>query len=105
MIDKADLRRGEPTINAAFDNQKAIVSGTYLYSVAIRLLSQIQHDFLLPQICSTVQALCEGELSQQYHLASSLLMITMLQFIKKQPLFLKQLRQVPSYLIRTRLFH
>ncbi len=61
VIDDADLRRGQPSINATFGNKPAIMLGDILYSKAFYELSSLPSP--LPQIISNaVTLLSLGEL-------------------------------------------
>ena len=44
VLDDADLRRGEPSINAAFDNKTAIMFGDVLYSKGFYELNDIDRE-------------------------------------------------------------
>lgn len=65
VIDEADLRRGQPTINAKYGNRVAIYAGDYVLTVCYRLLSRYVDD--LEGISVPTQGMSrvvEGELAQ-----------------------------------------
>jgi len=64
VIDKAETRRGEPSINYQFGNKVAILSGDFLLARASIRLSYLE-NFEVTRLISTVIAeLVEGELMQ-----------------------------------------
>jgi octaprenyl-diphosphate synthase len=64
VIDKAQLRRGQPSANALWGNTVAVLLGDFLLSRAFALsaASQLNGDGAV--LCQTAQALCVGELKQ-----------------------------------------
>ena len=61
VIDDADTRRGEPSVNALFDNKTAIMFGDVLYSKAFTELSQMD-DEIAYVVASAVTKLSVGEM-------------------------------------------
>jgi heptaprenyl diphosphate synthase len=66
IIDNADLRRGDVTLQKKFGKKTAVICGDYLLSVALRLATSIQDkkdymDLMLPDYVGKV---CLGELNQ-----------------------------------------
>jgi heptaprenyl diphosphate synthase len=64
VLDDADLRRGQPTVKAAFGNQIAILSGDYLLAQASLKLSQLNNCRLVSIFSIVLGALCAGEVQQ-----------------------------------------
>jgi octaprenyl-diphosphate synthase len=61
VIDEADTRRGQPSINALFDNKTSIMFGDILYSKAFSQLTLMDKDIAYT-IASSVTKLSIGEL-------------------------------------------
>ena len=61
VIDDADTRRGEPSVNALFDNKTAIMFGDVLYSKAFTQLSQMD-DKIAYVVARAVTQLSVGEM-------------------------------------------
>jgi heptaprenyl diphosphate synthase len=63
VIDEADSRRGQPSVNARWDNTVAILTGDYLFARA----SEISSD-LGPDVCrllaQTIAILCDGQIRE-----------------------------------------
>lgn len=64
VIDEANFRRGVKSVKSKFGNQVAVTMGVYLYSVALKLVSEIGSIPLLEELSVTVKSMCEGELLQ-----------------------------------------
>lgn len=64
VIDKAQLRRGQPSANALWGNTAAVLLGDFLLSRAFALGAMSQFDSTADLLCKTAQTLCEGELKQ-----------------------------------------
>ena len=72
VIDKSDIRRGKRSVNAVYDNTKAVLIGDYLLSTAL-MESVKTNDLAIVSIMSELgQNLSEGELNQ-YSLASEVI--------------------------------
>ncbi|RNC66547.1 polyprenyl synthetase family protein [Proteiniphilum sp. X52] len=64
VIDKSDMRRGRRSVNAVFDNTKAVLVGDYLLSSALAESVKTK-DFNIVRIMSELgKSLAEGELVQ-----------------------------------------
>lgn len=66
VIDDADIRRGNPTLQKKYGKKTAVICGDYLLCIALKLASSVQnrreyHDLGLPDYMTKV---CFGELSQ-----------------------------------------
>ncbi len=64
VIDKSDLRRGEPSANALYDNTLPVLSGDYLFSDAIHQVALRDNTEILRGLCRTVKDLAQGECLQ-----------------------------------------
>ena len=43
VIDDADIRRGEPTVKAKWDNRIAMYTGDYIFARALRTMAEINN--------------------------------------------------------------
>ncbi len=66
VLDEADLRRRQPTINRLKGNEAAVLLGDYLISHAFHLCSMVD-TFACRHIGATTNTVCEGELQQVLH--------------------------------------
>ena len=64
IIDHADLRHHQPTINHKWGQDVAIASGDYLYTEAFRLIAQCGNPDILSCVSQATKLMCEGELQQ-----------------------------------------
>ena len=64
VIDKAQLRRGQPSANALWGNAAAVLLGDYLLSRAFLLAVDSRCDGVATLLGQTAQTLCTGELKQ-----------------------------------------
>ena len=72
VIDKSEIRRGKRSVNAVYDNTKAVLIGDYLLSTAL-MESVKTNDLNIVRIISELgQNLSEGELNQ-FSLASDII--------------------------------
>lgn len=69
IIDDAPLRRGHPSIQSRFGKKAAVLSGDYLFSLALTLLAGIAEDYPVKysEFSRAISQLCLGELSQYQH--------------------------------------
>ncbi len=65
VIDHADSRRGQPSVNARWNNRVAILVGDYHLAQIMRLLDEVDDPTAARRINDTVLAMVEGELLQQ----------------------------------------
>ena len=72
VIDKSDLRRGKLSVNAVYDNTKAVLVGDYLLSTALAESVKTKNLEIIDIISELGQNLAEGELVQ-YILANELI--------------------------------
>lgn len=64
VIDKADTRRGRPSVNARWGDDVAILMGDFLYAGAFDLALRSLKPDVIRTICQVSQKMCEGEMLQ-----------------------------------------
>ena len=64
VVDESDMRRGKPSLNALFGNRVAILTGDYLFSMALSNASKTKNIEVIEQLSSLGKALSGGELLQ-----------------------------------------
>lgn len=64
VIDDAELRRGQLTIKAKWDNRIAMYTGDYLFARALEVLSAIEKPIAHQILANTLVELCIGEIEQ-----------------------------------------
>ncbi|MDD2533937.1 MAG: polyprenyl synthetase family protein [Eubacteriales bacterium] len=69
IIDDAPLRRGQPSVQSRFGKKTAVLSGDYLFSLALTLLAGIaeQYPVKYSEFSRAIAQICLGELSQHQH--------------------------------------
>jgi len=67
VLDDADIRRRQRTVNRLEGNEAAILLGDYLISHAFHLCSSLDSQFASRTIGATTNTVCEGELQQIHH--------------------------------------
>lgn len=67
VLDDADERRKQPTINTISGNEAAVLLGDYLISHAFHLCSSLNSQQASRIIGATTNTVCEGELLQNHH--------------------------------------
>ena len=66
MIDAAEFRREKPCLYKAFDTNTGIISGVFIYSIALQLISSINEMDLINSLSQAVSNLCQGEFEQMH---------------------------------------
>ena len=66
IIDECNIRRGEKTIGANFDNKLAVISGDYLLALAMNKLTEIGNTYLIKKVAQTISKMCIGEINQNF---------------------------------------
>jgi geranylgeranyl pyrophosphate synthase len=66
IIDECNLRRGCKTLSSEFDNKLAVISGDYLLSLAIEILSKLNNFQVLDKFIFTIKQMCQGEINQNF---------------------------------------
>lgn len=64
ILDEADIRRRAATVNRLWGNERAVLTGDFLFSHAFTLCSSLQSQFASRLIGQTAVTLCEGEMMQ-----------------------------------------
>ncbi|MGI6659962.1 MAG: polyprenyl synthetase family protein [Dethiobacteraceae bacterium] len=64
IIDHASLRRGRPTISAAWGTQQAVLYGDFLFARAFSLLTEHGLANVLNKMTRAISLMCEGEIEQ-----------------------------------------
>jgi heptaprenyl diphosphate synthase len=82
VIDNADLRRGDVTLQKKYGRKTAVICGDYLLSVALRLATSIQNkkDYLDLALPDYVGRVCLGELNQ--YINNTNLNLTIYRYLK-----------------------
>ncbi len=66
IIDESKLRRGHKTLSAEFDNKLAVISGDYLLSCTMEILTGLNNIEIIKKITSTIKKMCLGEINQNF---------------------------------------
>jgi octaprenyl-diphosphate synthase len=64
IIDNAELRRKNPSINAVWGEEYSLLFGDYLFSQAFSLLSEVEIPQINARVSATCKLMCEGEVRQ-----------------------------------------
>lgn len=85
VIDNADLRRGEPTIQKKYGKRTAVICGDYLVCMAMKLAATASdktdpEEYMKLEIPDYMGKVCLGELSQ--HINSGNIDLTIHQYLK-----------------------
>ncbi len=64
IVDRADLRRNVPTVNARWGDDTALIVGDYLFAKAYALAAVLPKPEVIAIVAQTVFALCDGELNE-----------------------------------------
>lgn len=64
VIDDAELRRGQPTIKAKWDNRIAMYTGDYIFARALELVTEIENPLAHQILSKTIVELSVGEIEQ-----------------------------------------
>ncbi len=72
VVDESKIRRRQPSVNAVFDNRRAVLVGDYFLSYALRESIKTQHNEIIEIIAELGLKLAEGELNQ-YAMANDFL--------------------------------
>ena len=65
IIDKAETRRGNITLNKEFGDEFALLVGDYLFSIVLREVSEFENELIHSYLATTLKELCIGELIQE----------------------------------------
>ncbi len=64
VLDEASLRRKRATVNTRWGNERAILTGDYLYFKAFSILSQLEVAKISSIVSFAAEMMCEGEIIQ-----------------------------------------
>jgi len=70
VIDKAEMRRNQPSVNAKWDNKVAILVGDYLFAETLKTLTAHKDYGVLELINEAIKKVSEGELIQMQNTAN-----------------------------------
>ena len=82
VIDNADLRRGEITLQKKFGRKTAVICGDYLFCAALNIVATISHkeDYLQYSMNNYMGKVCLGELNQ--HINNGNVDLSLFQYFK-----------------------
>ncbi len=64
LIDNALLRRGNPTLNALWNNAATVLTGDYLFARAAAFAAETESVHVVSIFAQTLMTICNGELNQ-----------------------------------------
>lgn len=64
ILDEAELRRDQITVNVKWGDDMALLLGDYLYFKAFSILSRVNEKKISEVVSATAQKICEGEVTQ-----------------------------------------
>jgi heptaprenyl diphosphate synthase len=64
VIDDADLRRGQPTVKAKWDNKTAMYTGDFIFALSLELMSEINKPSAHKILANTIVEVAVGEIQQ-----------------------------------------
>ncbi len=64
IVDRAEVRRNVPTVNAVWSDDVALIVGDYLFAKAYALAAVLPKPEVIAMVAQTVFALCDGELTE-----------------------------------------
>jgi octaprenyl-diphosphate synthase len=64
VIDAADLRRGQASVNAVWGNQVAVLLGDYLFSKAFHVLARLRADGIAAAMAAATVRMAQAEIMQ-----------------------------------------
>ena len=73
VVDESDQRRGQTSVNAAFNNKVAVLSGDFFLATALQQVSLTRNFELVDIVARLGQVLADGELLQLYNIANNTL--------------------------------
>src|SRR3990172_12188836 len=65
IVDRADIRRNVPTVNAVWNDDVALIVGDYLFAKAYALAAVLPKPEVIAMVAQTVFALCDGALTER----------------------------------------
>jgi octaprenyl-diphosphate synthase len=73
VVDESDQRRGQTSVNAAFNNKVAVLSGDFFLATALQQVSLTRNFDIVDIVAKLGQKLADGELLQLYNIANNTL--------------------------------
>ena len=73
VVDESDQRRGQTSVNAAFNNKVAVLSGDFFLATALQQVSLTRNFEIVDIVARLGQVLADGELLQLYNIANNTL--------------------------------
>ena len=70
VVDEADERRGQASVNASFNNRLAVLVGDYILSTSLMEISKCQEPRMTEALARLGQTLSRGEVAQQQNISS-----------------------------------
>ncbi|MEW5762306.1 MAG: polyprenyl synthetase family protein [Bacillota bacterium] len=64
VVDRAQTRRGSPTVCATWGNRISVQVGNYLFARALILTAEYRDPAILRELAYVCQKMCEGEITQ-----------------------------------------
>ncbi len=64
VLDESDIRRRAATVNRLWGNERAVLTGDFLFSHAFHLCSSLEEQYASRVIGAVAATLCEGEIMQ-----------------------------------------
>ena len=86
VVDNTLQRRGQPSVNAVFDNRTAVLVGDYLLSKSMSFISSTKNSVLFDQLANLGLMLSRGELLQLQHAYDIPTEEEYIDIIRKKPL-------------------
>jgi heptaprenyl diphosphate synthase len=64
VIDDAEIRRGESTVKAKWDNRIAMYTGDYIFAKALMVITDLENPLIHQQLSKAMVEMCIGEMEQ-----------------------------------------
>lgn len=64
VIDRAEVRRGSPSLPSVFDNSPTVLMGDHLFARAFELIAECGLMSIISSSCRATSAMCRGEIEQ-----------------------------------------
>ena len=71
VVDEADERRGQPSVNASFNNRLAVLVGDYILSTSLFEISKCHDERMTSCLAQLGQTLSSGEVQQQQNISDT----------------------------------
>lgn len=70
VVDESSERRGQPSVNASFNNKVAVLVGDYILSTALYYVSKSDHIDIVRSLAQLGRTLSNGELQQLHNISN-----------------------------------